>query len=356
MFTRNQVVAAPLILDREHLRLSRGHIHAVIVNAGNANCATGARGLRAAKTVCKEVAAAVKIKPQQVFPSSTGIIGVPLPVEKITAALPGLIGSAADGPEAFTAFATAIMTTDTRMKTASEELVHKNGSVKLIGAAKGAGMIHPNLATMLAYLFTDVIATPAELQQCLKRAANQSFNSISIDGDTSTNDTLLLLASGNSSVQIKAVRAAFEKALQNVCRSLAEQIVADGEGVKHVVRLKIEQARNVNEARQVANAIANSALVKTAWAGADPNWGRMLAAVGYSGVKVNPARISIYLGEQQICHNGAAVAFDRAKAHQYMSQGSYDVRIILGLGKSNLEFLSCDLTQEYVHINAEYST
>lgn len=356
MFTRNQVVAAPLLLDREHLRLSRGRIHAVIVNAGNANCATGAHGLRAAKTVCKEVAAAIKIKPQQVFPSSTGIIGVPLPVEKITAALPGLIGSAADGPEAFTAFATAIMTTDTRMKTVAEEITYKNSSVKLIGAAKGAGMIHPNLATMLAYLFTDVIASPGELQQCLKRAAEQSFNSISIDGDTSTNDTLLLLASGNSGVQLKAVRPAFEKALQNVCRSLAKQIVTDGEGVKHVVRLKLEQARNVDEARQIASSIANSALVKTAWAGADPNWGRMLAAVGYSGVKINPEKISIWLGDQPICRNGAAVSFDRNKAHQYMSQHSYDIRITLGLGKSNLEFLSCDLTQEYVHINADYST
>ncbi len=356
MFTRNQVVAAPLVVDREHLRASGGRLHAVIVNAGNANCATGTPGLRAAKAVCKQVAREIKVKPDQVFPSSTGIIGVPLPVEKITAALPGLIASAGDGSEAFTAFATAIMTTDTRMKTAAEELSHKGCTVRLAGTAKGAGMIHPNMATMLAYLFTDVIANPAELQQCLKGAVGQTFNSISIDGDTSTNDTVLLLASGKSGVQLKSVRAQFEAGLQKVCGSLAQQIVADGEGVKHVVRLKIEQARNVDEARQIARAIATSALVKTAWAGADPNWGRVLAAVGYSGVKIDPAKINIHLGDQLICRNGGGVPFDRDKAHRCMSQDTYDIRVTLGLGKSSLDFLSCDLTQEYVHINADYST
>ncbi|HLJ27271.1 MAG TPA: bifunctional glutamate N-acetyltransferase/amino-acid acetyltransferase ArgJ [Candidatus Angelobacter sp.] len=356
MFTRNQVVAAPLVVDREHLRLSRGRIHALIVNAGNANCATGAHGLRAARTVCKEVAQAIKVKVQQVFPSSTGIIGVPLPVEKITAALPGLIGSVSEEREAFTAFATAIMTTDTRMKVAAEELTYKGTKARIAGVCKGAGMIHPNMATMLAYLFTDVMATPGELQRCLKGVVDQTFNSISIDGDTSTNDTVLLLASGKSGVPLKSVRAEFEKRLQQVCGSLAQQIVADGEGVKHVVRLKIEQARNVSEARQIARAIATSALVKTAWAGSDPNWGRMLAAAGYSGVKINPAKINIHLGNQLICRNGAAVLFDRDRAHEYMSQSAYEIRITLGLGKSSLEFLSCDLTDEYVHINADYST
>lgn len=356
MFTRNQVVAAPLIVDREHLRASRGRIHALIVNAGNANCATGASGLGAAKTVCKEVARVIKIKTQQVFPSSTGIIGVPLPVEKIAAALPTLVGSAHDQPESFAAFATAIMTTDTRMKVATEEISYKNQRVRLVGAAKGAGMIHPNVATMLVYLFTDVIGTPPELQKCLKRVVDETFNTISIDGDTSTNDTVLLLASGKSGVQLKAVRPGFEQALGNVCRSLAEQIVADGEGVKHVVRLRIEQARNAKEARQIAHTIATSALVKTAWAGADPNWGRMLAAIGRSGVKVDPARIDIFLGEQLVCRHGAAAPFDHDCAHRYMSQGEYEIRITLGLGKADLDYVTCDLTQEYVHINADYST
>jgi len=356
LFTRNQVVAAPLIVDREHLRLSRGRIHALVVNAGNANCATGKEGIRAGRTVCAEVADALRVRPRQVFPSSTGIIGVPLPVEKITAAVPALVASATDQPEALTAFATAIMTTDTRMKIAGEEILHKNHFVHLVGVAKGAGMIHPNMATMLVYLFTDVIATPRELQQCLKRAADESFNSVSIDGDTSTNDTVLLLASGKSGIALRAVRPPFERALQAVCCSLARQIVTDGEGVKHVVRLRIEGARNSEQARQIVRTIATSALVKTAWAGSDPNWGRILAAIGRSGVKITPERINIYLGEQLLCRNGGAAQFSQDEARRYMSQPTYDIRITLGLGKARLDFLTCDLTTDYVHINADYST
>ena len=357
MFTRNQVVAAPVTVGREHLRAANGNIHAVIVNAGNANCATGPQGIKAAKTVCRAVASeisAIKVRPHQVFPSSTGIIGVPLPVEKITQAVPGLIAAA--GPDAFVAFATAIMTTDTRAKIASEEIEFNGKRAGIVGVAKGAGMIHPNLATMLVYLFTDVEASPRELQKLLRVAAYRTFNNISVDGDTSTNDTVLLLASGKSGVPIKRVCKQFEKALLNVCRSLAQQIIADGEGVKHVVTLKIEQARSMEEARQIASTISNSPLVKTAWAGADPNWGRMLAAIGRSGVKVNPEKINIYLGDQQICKSGAAASFDAGRAHEYMSQPAYTIRIALGSGKTSLEFLSCDLTAEYVRINADYST
>ena len=354
MFTRNQVVAAPVTVGREHLRASNGKIHAVIVNAGNANCATGAQGIKAAKTVCRAVASEIRVRPQQVFPSSTGIIGVPLPVEKVTTALPGLIAVAS--PEAFVAFATAIMTTDTRAKIASEGFEFKGRKAGIVGVAKGAGMIHPNMATMLVYLFTDVEASPRELQKSLKAAGDQSFNNISVDGDTSTNDTVLLLASGKSDVALSQVQKQFEGALLHVCLSLAQQIIADGEGVKHVVTLKIEQARSTEEARRIAGTIATSPLVKTAWAGADPNWGRILAAIGRSGVKVNPEKVNIYLGDQQICKNGAAARFDANKAHEYMSQPSYEIRITLGLGKSSLEFLSCDLTAEYVHINADYST
>jgi len=356
MFTRNQMVAAPVVVGRENLRSSKGRIHALIVNSGNANCATGAVGLKAAKTVCKTVAAAIHSKPAQVFPSSTGIIGVPLPVGKITSALPNLVATAQAGNDALHSFANTILTTDTRSKLASAELVYKGIKVSLVGVAKGAGMIHPNMATMLVYLFTDISAKPPELQQALKNAVDQSFNNISIDGDTSTNDTVLILASGKSNVQIKSVRKEFELALLQVCRSLARQIVADGEGVKHVVRLKIEQARNIKEARQIAGAIATSALVKTAWAGADPNWGRIVAAIGRSGVTVNLEKISVHLGDQQLFSKGGACKFDHQRAHEYMSQPEYEIRITLGMGKSNLEFLSCDLTAEYVHINADYST
>jgi glutamate N-acetyltransferase/amino-acid N-acetyltransferase len=356
MFTRNQVVAAPLTVGRDHLRASRGRVQALIVNSGNANCATGKQGIQAVKSVCAELAKIFDVDPSRVFPSSTGIIGVPLPAEKIIAALPLLVVAAAPGPPAFDAFAGAIMTTDTRKKVAVESFTRRGTTVTLAGVAKGAGMIHPNMATMLVYIFTDAAAAPADLGRALRGAVEESFNNISIDGDTSTNDTVLLLASGKSGVPLASVRKDFERALGNVCRSLARQIVSDGEGVKHVVRLKIARARTIDEARKVAQAIANSPLVKTAWAGADPNWGRILAAIGYSGIKVNPARINIYLGDQALCRRGAVCAFDRDAAHRFMMQPAYDIRIELGTGKAALDFLSCDLTAEYVHINADYST
>jgi glutamate N-acetyltransferase/amino-acid N-acetyltransferase len=356
MFTRNQIVAAPVTVGREHLRRSQGMMRALIVNAGNANCATGKQGLKAASSVCIGVARQLQVSPHRVFPSSTGIIGVQLPVEKIHAALPSLMNAATNGPEAFDRFASAILTTDTHKKVATQSITFNETQVTLAGVAKGAGMIHPNMATMLVYLFTDLAASPRELQRCIQEAADQSFNNISIDGDTSTNDTALLLASGKSGVQFKSVRDEFQAALTKVCRSLAAQIVADGEGVNHVVRLTIEQARTRSEARQIGKTIANSPLVKTAWAGADPNWGRILAAIGYSGVKINPDRINIYLGEQQICRHGAACPFDHDRAHAYMSEPVYEIRIALGAGSAGLEFLSCDLTAEYVRINADYTS
>jgi glutamate N-acetyltransferase/amino-acid N-acetyltransferase len=356
MFTRNQVVAAPLSVGRDHLRASRGRMQALIVNAGNANCATGKAGIEDAKSVCDHLAQELEIDARRIFPSSTGIIGVPLPVAKIAAALPNLVVTAKAGQENFDAFASSILTTDTRRKIACETITRRGRTATLLGVAKGAGMIHPNMATMLVYLFTDVAASPAELQRVLRGAVDESFNNISIDGDTSTNDTVLLLASGKSELPLRTVRAEFERALNSVCRSLAKQIVADGEGVTHLVHLKIEQARTCEQARQIARAIANSPLVKTAWAGADPNWGRILAAIGYSGVKINPARISIFLGPQTICRNGAASPFDKNLAHEYMSRPEYEIRVMLGAGKARLDFLSCDLTAEYVHINADYST
>jgi glutamate N-acetyltransferase/amino-acid N-acetyltransferase len=302
------------------------------------------------------VAKQIQVSPHRVFPSSTGIIGVQLPLEKIHAAIPSLVSSASPGADAFDQFANAILTTDTHKKVASQSITFNQTPVILAGVAKGAGMIHPNMATMLVYLFTDLAASPRELQTCLNEAADQSFNNISIDGDTSTNDTALLLASSKSGVQFKSIRNEFQAALTKVCRSLAGQIVADGEGVKHVVRLNIEQARSRSEARQIGRSIANSPLVKTAWAGADPNWGRILAAIGYSGIKINPDRINIYLGEQQICRHGAACPFDHDRAHAYMSEPVYEIRVALGAGSATLEFLSCDLTAEYVRINADYST
>ena len=356
MFTQNQVAAAPIMLGREHLRRSGGLVHAVIVNAGNANCATGKQGLKAATQVCTELSRQLKVKASHVFPSSTGIIGVTLPAEKIIRSLSALHAGAQPGEAALEAFANAILTTDTHAKIVRQTVVRGGKSVTLTGVAKGAGMIHPNMATMLVYVFSDVMASPGELNRALKKAVDESFHNISIDGDTSTNDTALLLASGKSGIELKSLAPEFQAALTRVCRSLAAQIIADGEGVKHVVRIKIEQARNVGEARRISRAIANSLLVKTAWAGADPNWGRMLAALGYSGVTINPERVNLYIGDQQVCRQGAACPFDAARAHRSMSEPAYEIRVALGLGSTTLEFLSCDLTAEYVSINADYST
>jgi glutamate N-acetyltransferase / amino-acid N-acetyltransferase len=358
LFTKNRVVAAPLEVGRAHLSKTKGRMRAVIVNSGNANCATGEAGLSACEQVCQKVASMLGIRPEEVFPSSTGIIGVPLPAEKIVVKLPELVESREATPAAMYQFAQAIMTTDTRQKVASVGFSLGTSQVSLLGIAKGSGMIHPQLATMLVYLFTDVAATPAELKQLASEACDQSFNCISVDGDTSTNDTVLLLASGQSGIQLKdvGVRKKFANALLKVCQSLAEQIVSDGEGVQHVIRLLIEQAKNRREALQVAGTIAHSLLVKTAWAGADPNWGRILAAVGRSGVALDPKRVSIYIGKQMVCKGGVGFRFDEARAHQDLAQPSCDIRVRLGRGHSSTAFITSDLTAEYVRINADYST
>ena len=358
LFTRNLVVAAPVEVGRVNLAKGKGRVRAIIVNSGNANCATGKAGLKACRQVCQEVAGELGIRPEEVFPSSTGIIGVPLPAEKIVAKLPELIGNREPTPVMFDRFTQAIMTTDTHQKWASSQFRAGFSEVSLLGVAKGSGMIHPQLATMLVYLLTDVAATPAELKRLLSDACDQSFNCISVDGDSSTNDTVLLMASGQSGIRLRdaAVREKFATALSTVCQSLAEQIVSDGEGVQHVIRLSIEQAGTRQEALQVARTIAHSLLVKTAWAGADPNWGRILAAVGRSGVVLDPKRIDIYIAKQMVCKGGAGCRFDEARAHQDLAQPSCEVRVRLGRGRSRVEFITSDLTAEYVQINADYST
>jgi glutamate N-acetyltransferase / amino-acid N-acetyltransferase len=358
LFTRNLVVAAPLDVGRAHLAKTRGRVRAVIVNSGNANCATGATGLKACEQVCRKVAHALRVKTEEVFPSSTGIIGVPLPTRKIVTKLPALAAAREATQHGINQFAQAIMTTDSRRKLASLRFRAGRSEVSLLGIAKGSGMIHPQLATMLVYLLTDLAATPAELKRLLSEACDQSFNCISVDGDTSTNDTVLLLASGQSGVRLEdaGVQKKFAAALLDVCKSLAEQIVSDGEGVQHVIRLSIEEAKTRAEALQVARTIAHSLLVKTAWAGADPNWGRILAAVGRSGVAVDPSRVSIYIGEQRVCKGGASCGFDEAKAHRDLAQPGCSIRVRLGGGHGSAAFLTSDLTAEYVRINADYST
>ena len=355
LFTSNLVKAAPLVADARNLNKSAGAMRAIVVNSGNANCANGKAGLKGCIQICAALARALGAREAQIFPSSTGVIGMPFPTGTILAALPKLVASLASSPIAAEAFSRAIMTTDTRPKLAVASFQAGKREVRLLGIAKGAGMIHPNMATMLAYVFTDAQASPRELRAALARAAGQSFNCISIDGDTSTNDTLALLASGESGVALKGdAQRQFQAALDRVCGSMAEQIVADGEGVQHVVRLHIEQARSEAEAHRVGNTIATSMLNKTAWAGADPNWGRILAAIGRSGIALDPNRIDILLGKQQLCRQGQARDFDERSAHALMSQPSYDVRVILGRGRARVTILTTDLTADYVRINADY--
>jgi glutamate N-acetyltransferase/amino-acid N-acetyltransferase len=354
LFTKNLIVAAPVEVGRAALTKSSGRVRAVLVNSGNANCATGQPGLRACRETCTETARLLGGKPAEVFPSSTGIIGVPFPAGKITSQLKPLIAKAGPSIDHLRQFADAILTTDSRAKLASVPL--RSGSSAVTGVAKGSGMIHPQLATMLVYVFTDIVATPAELRRALKNACDQTFNVISVDGDTSTNDTVLLLASGASRIRLKNVRKEFEAALLEVCRSLAEQIVADGEGAQHVIHLHIEQAKNRAEALQVARTISHSLLVKTAWAGADPNWGRILAAVGRSGVRIDPGKISVTIGDQTVCRASTACKFDERRAHDELSKAECTVGVRLGRGKASLEFLTTDLTSDYVRINADYST
>ena len=358
VFTRNRVVAAPLEVGRASLAASRGGIRAVIVNSGNANCATGKAGIRACRQVCRDLARLLRLRLNEVFPSSTGIIGVTLPVDKIVARLPDLAAARDATRQGIDNFAHASMTTDTRPKLACATFPSGKTAVNILGIAKGAGMIHPQMATMLVYLFTDAAATPAELKRLLLDSCEQTFNCISIDGDTSTNDTVLLLASGRSGMRLRqpAVRKDFAEALLEVCQALAEQIVSDGEGVKHVIRLCVEQAGNREEARRVAQTVAHSLLVKTAWAGADPNWGRILAAVGRSGIAVDPAKVNIKIGDQMVCRGGVGCAFDEKRAHEALAQPRCDISIGLGRGSRSILFLTTDLTTEYVSINADYST
>jgi glutamate N-acetyltransferase/amino-acid N-acetyltransferase len=360
MFTSNRVVAAPITVGRNHIQHSAGRVRVVAVNAGNANCATGQIGIDACIKVCAAAAETFHCEGHEVFPSSTGIIGVPLPAEKPIAALPQIKAQLAATPERFSQFARAIMTTDTKPKIAHASIQVDGKQVRIAGVCKGAGMIHPQLvphATMLVYLFTDAAIEPPALDTLLRQSVEVSFNRISIDGDTSTNDTVLLLASGASGASIDAVNTAFRDALTSVCISLAKQIVDDGEGVTHVVELQIEGAPSDRDALTVAKAIAHSPLVKTAWAGCDPNWGRLMAATGYSGVAINPERINIWFGEQQICSSGGRVAnFDEAAAHAYLKQREFTVRIDLGIGSGSCRFWTTDLTAEYVRINADYST
>ena len=291
VFTTNIVQAAPVKLARQNLKISKGKVAGVLINAGNANCATRT-GERVALVSCKALAKALKTRPEYIIPASTGVIGVELEATLLTAALPKLVEQLS--AERFQAVAEAIMTTDTRVKTASEEVPFADGTVRVAGMTKGSGMIHPDMATTLGFVMTDAVASAEELAEILRPATERSFNSLSIDGDMSTNDTVLLLASGASNVRPSGKeRKVLGEVVTWVMESLAEQIAGDGEGAKKLVVVRAVGFKTHEDARKIARAVANSPLVKTAIAGSDPNWGRILAAAGYAGVNFDPSVIDI---------------------------------------------------------------
>ena len=373
VFTQNAFAAAPVRLDRATLRASGGRARAVIANSGNANAVTGPAGDAAAAAMQRAAASALACPAEHVLVLSTGIIGVPLDVAKVERgiALASDALSANGGPAA----ARAIMTTDTRPKTAARRVRLSGGDVLVGGMAKGAGMIHPDMATMLAVVTTDLDRAPIALAADLAAAVDVSFNRISIDGDTSTNDSVILLANGASGVAVSDPHAdphaddvaTWRAALVDLCQDLARQIVRDGEGVRKLAVIVVAGAADDADARRVANAIATSPLVKTAFAGGDPNWGRIVAAAGRSGAAVDPARVTLTFapGEHDVegaaapvrlLANGLPTGFDEAAAAAILAGDAFRVRLDLGLGDGAATVWTGDLTEEYVRINADYRT
>ncbi|HEX4168808.1 MAG TPA: bifunctional glutamate N-acetyltransferase/amino-acid acetyltransferase ArgJ [Bryobacteraceae bacterium] len=355
VFTQNAVQAAPVRLARKNLKASRGTVSAILVNAGNANCATRT-GDRVAVASCKAAAKTLRTKARRILPASTGVIGVELDPQLLIAPLPEL--KLRLSPDKFEAVARAILTTDTRTKVASEELQLRRGTVRVAGMTKGAGMIQPNMATTLGFVMTDAAVPARHLREILVAANERSYNSLTVDGDTSTNDTLALLANGAS--QVKPERKEFSvlaEVITWVMETLAEQIAADGEGSRKLVIIRALGFRTAEDARKVARAVANSPLVKTAVAGSDPNWGRILSAAGYSGVAFDPRKVDIYLQRVLVCKGGLAVEFNETELKKKLDESEVRIRLVLqGSGHGEARFFTCDLTEGYIQINGSYRT
>ena len=351
IFTTNQVIAAPCLVTRTHL--GNGHLRAIVVNSGNANACTGPQGERDAIAMATAAGQLLQIDPNDVAVASTGVIGVPMPMDRVAPAV-GRIALAAEG---WDDASRAIMTTDTRPKIAQREVRLSGGTVRVGGIAKGAGMIHPNMATLLAFVTTDAQIDSAALRPMLRSAADETFNVISVDGDTSTNDTLLVLANGASGVRVAAVDGPpFLDALTAVCMDLARAIVADGEGATKVFEVRVTSAASEGDARAVARTITTSNLVKTAVHGADPNWGRILAAAGRSRAKVDAAKASVRIGGIAVYEKGSPLRLDVAAVRSAFDQPELTIELDLGLGESTARAWGSDLSAEYVRINADYTT
>ncbi len=353
VFTTNRVQAAPVALTRKHLQSSRGHIRAALVNSGCANACTGDEGLRDAATTVDSLASLLGIPASQVAVASTGVIGEPLPVRKMLSGIAAAVSALSSRGGACAM--RAIMTTDTREKTFAVEGRIGGKIVRIGGMAKGSGMIHPNLATMLAILTTDVQMPPSQLKSILRRVVDRTFNCVTVDGDTSTNDTVLIIANGASSGRVDGRWAAhFERGLERVCEELSKRIAADGEGATKLVEITVRGAPTFQAARTVAKTVAHSPLVKTALYGEELNWGRILCAAGYSGVPFNPGKITLTIAGIPIFRDGAGVTASRARAERALKAKEVRIGIDLAEGKHGARVWTCDLSREYVDINASY--
>ena len=347
MFTQSLFCGAPVVVGREHI--ADGHLQALVINSKNANVATGKTGIEHARETTHLVGQALDIAPEDVLPSSTGVIGHYLPIEKFRAAMAGL--RAELQPDNLGASAQAIMTTDTRPKLISTRV----GNAVLAGMAKGSGMIEPNMATMLSFLLTDAAIPPDTLQPMLRQAVEQSFNMVSVDTDTSTSDTVILMANGLAG---DVDLTAFQTALNDVCIDLAKDIARDGEGATKLIEVTVTSARDRTQAKRIAKAIVNSPLVKTAVYGADPNWGRLAMAIGkcHEEHDIRPAQVSMSFGETCIYAKGEPLDVDLQPIEAYLRGNEVHISIDLGINDGQATVWGCDLTEDYVRINAEYTT
>jgi glutamate N-acetyltransferase / amino-acid N-acetyltransferase len=355
LFTTNRVAAAPVLLSRQNLMASHGLCRAIIVNSGNANACTGKEGLHAAEETARVTAQLLGIEPTQVLVASTGVIGIPLKLDLILQQLPHLKEKLSQ--ENAKSVVHAIMTTDTVPKTCVARSETKGKIVHIGGVAKGSGMIHPRMATMLSFITTDASMGERMLHNLLRAAAEDSFNCLTVDGDTSTNDTVVALASGLSEMVVipgNDSRAWFAEGLTLVCQTLARMIARDGEGASKLVTVEVVGARTPLDADRVARAIANSPLVKTALAGADPNWGRIICAAGYSGAKFDPGKIDVSVNSMALCRKGVDAGFDEAAAHHELEQKELVLHVDLHAGKAAARVWTCDFTRAYIDINSSY--
>jgi glutamate N-acetyltransferase / amino-acid N-acetyltransferase len=355
VFTTNRVQAAPVRIARQHLRASRGRVSAIIVNAGNANCATK-NGDEVALACCRGVAKQLKVPVAQILPASTGVIGVEMDPTLVVNALPRLFEDLLESR--FPDVAHAMMTTDLVPKMAHAEVSLKGGEVQIAGMTKGSGMIHPNMATTLGFVMTDAAISPIHLRQMLVNTVERTFNRLSVDGDMSTNDIVVLLANGASGIRpSERERRSMEESLCLVMEDLAEQIARDGEGASKLITIRVVGAQDEESAVKIARSIANSPLVKTAIAGSDPNWGRVLSAAGTSGVEFDPNKVDIFMQGVPVCTSGVAADFSEADLKTRLDDRDILIRLeIRGDGRGETRFWTCDFTEDYVRINASYRT